>query len=95
MELVNSRGYYQRMKETMIELHELTGRMIKVITTHKWFGREKYNCQLDLICDDTKIGFKIQNKEIYILKAELESFEKANGVYYIRDSLMEIAIIPK
>ena len=83
------------MKEIIIELQELIGKMVKVITTHKWFGKEKYDCQLDIVCDDTKIGFKIQNKETYILKAELESFEKTDGVYYIRDSLMEIAIIPK
>lgn len=83
------------MRETMIELHELTGKMVKVITTHKWFGKEKYNCQFYFICDDTKIGFKVQNKGIYILKAELESFEKINGTYYIRDSLMEITIIPR
>lgn len=85
--------YKEVQKEKFISYY-LSGEMVHIITLHKWFGKEKYRYQFELIYDDIKIGFRIQNKEIYILKAELESIEKQNRVYYISDSLMKISIIP-
>ena len=85
--------YKEVQKEKFISYY-LSGKMVHIITLHKWFGKEKHRYQFELIYDDIKIGFRIQNKEIYILKAELESIEKQNRVYYISDSLMKISIIP-
>lgn len=82
------------MTQIIKELQELSGQMVKIVTLHKWFGKEKYSCQFDFIYDNMRIGFKVQNKEIYILKTELKALEKKDGMYSIGDSLMEIMVIP-
>ena len=82
------------MEKAIRELQKLNGKKVEVITMHKWFGKEKYNCQLSLITDNDKIGFKVQNSEVYILKSDLESIKEVNGTYYIKDALMEIEIAP-
>lgn len=82
------------MTQIIKELHKLSGQMVKIVTLHEWFGKEKYSCQFNFIYDNMRIGFKVQNKEIYILKTELKALEKKDGMYSIRDSLMEIMVIP-
>ena len=82
------------MEKVIRELQKLNGKKVEIITMHKWFGKERYNCQLSLVADNDKIGFKIQNSEVYILKSDLESIQEVNGTYCIKDALMEITIIP-
>ncbi len=83
------------MEKAIRELQKLNGRKVEIFTTHKWFGKARYNCQLSLVADDNKIGFKVQNSEVYILKSDLDSIKKENDTYYIKDALMEIVIVPK
>ena len=81
------------MKKLIYGLEQLVGTNVIITTTHKWFGKEKFECEFAFINDDSRIGFKISYKEIYILKKDLVSFELLNNVYYIRDALMEISIV--
>lgn len=83
------------MTKIMRKLLELMGKSVTIITTHKWFGVEKFECEFDLVNNDDRIGFKVLNKEIYLLKNEVVSAEQIDKTCYIRDSLMEIAIIYK
>lgn len=83
------------MTKIMRKLFELVGKNVTIITIHKWFGTEKFECEFDFINDNDRIGFKVLNKEIYLLKNEIVSAEQINKTCYIRDALMEIAIIHK
>jgi hypothetical protein len=80
------------MDKTIKGLQHLIGKEVEIVTIHEWFGKEKYNCKFDLILDDRRIGFKVQNSEIYVLRSDLEALEAVNGVCRIKDFLMEIII---
>ena len=83
------------MDKAIKGLQHLVGKEVEIITTHEWFGKEKYNCKFDFILDDRRIGFKVQNSEIYVLRSDLETLEKVDVGYRIKDFLMEIVIEPK
>ena len=80
------------MDKAIKGLQHLIGKEVEIVTIHEWFGKEKYNCKFDFILDDRRIGFKVQNSEIYVLKSDLEVLKEINGAYYIKDFLMEIII---
>ena len=81
------------MEKIIQKLIKLNGKSVKIVTAHKWFGVNEYQCNLSLINDDMRLGFRIANKEIYILKGELESFKEIGNSYMFNDTLMKIAII--
>lgn len=81
------------MNKFIKQLYSLNGKKIKIVTTHKWFGRDEYRCELNLINDEKRIGFKIMNSEIYLFKNEVSVFGEAGGTFYFQDDLMEIIMV--
>lgn len=75
------------------QLHKINGHEVIICTTHKWFGKQKYKCRFYLIDDINRIGFKIKNSEIYLLKSEIISFEKIGQIFCMKDSLMTVTIM--
>lgn len=80
------------MENFIKELHKLNNHEVRIITLHEWFGKQKYKCLFNLINDEKKIGFKIKNHEIFLLKTEVEFFEHTDKSFFLKDSLMFIEI---
>ena len=78
------------MDKFIKKLRSLNGKKIKIVTIHKWFGRDEYRCELNLIDNEKCIGFKLLNSEIYLLKDEVKFFWEVGGAFCFGDSLMEI-----
>ena len=81
------------MQEFVSKLCKLNGHKVTIITSHKLFGNEKYKCELCLVNDEKRMGFRILSHEIYLLKSEVKSFEYLLRTYRFRDALMEINIV--
>ena len=78
------------MDKFIKKLRRLNGKKITIVTIHKWFGRDEYICELDLIENEKHIGFKLMNSEIYLLKNEIIFFNEYKGTFCFKDNLMEI-----
>jgi hypothetical protein len=81
------------MDKFIKKLCNLNGKKIKIVTIHKWFGRDEYRCELNLINDEKRIGFRLLNSEIYLLKDEVIFFNEIGGVFCLKDDLMEIIMM--
>ena len=81
------------MNKFIKKLYNLNGKTIQIVTTHKWFGKDEYKCELNLINDERRIGFKLLDSEIYLLKDEVRFFGELGGIFCFRDNLMEIVMI--
>ena len=81
------------MNKFVKKLSNLNGKKVKIITIHKLFGRDEYRCELNLINDERRIGFKLLNSEIYLLKNEIIFFNEISGSFCFKDNLMEIVML--
>ena len=74
------------MDKFIKKLRSLNGKKIKIVTIHKWFGRDEYRCELDLIENEKHIGFKLMNSEIYLLKNEMIFDKGAEPIKWRKDN---------
>lgn len=81
------------MNKFIKKLYNLNGKKIKIVTIHKLFGRDEYRCELNLINDEKRIGFRLLNSEIYLLKDEVSFFNEIGEAFCFRDDLMEIIMV--
>ena len=74
------------------KLKKYNGEYAAIRISHKLYGTQKIETELNYFCDDKCIGFSIKNgQEIYIYKDEVKDFGIKDGIYFA-DDLMRIDI---
>lgn len=73
------------------KLREYKGEDAVISISHKLYGNQKLKCKLDYIFDEQRIGFCINQQEIYIDKNRIVDYGTKDGIYFA-DDIMEIKI---
>lgn len=73
-------------------LKEYNGKDAIVSISHKLYGLQKIQTQLDFIMDNERIGVRVKNgQEIFVYQKDLVDYGTKDGIYFA-DELMEISI---
>ena len=73
-------------------LRENNGTDVCIDISHKLYGPQKIKCELNYICNDERIGFRVKNgQEIFIYKSDIVDYNIKDGIYFA-DNIMEINI---
>ena len=73
-------------------LKKYNGESVVISTSHKLYGgNQKIKCNLNYIFDEERIGFKINEQEIFVYRNNFFNFGIEDGIY-LADDLMEIKI---
>lgn len=73
-------------------LKKYNGRDVCINTFHKLYGgKQKIKCKLNYIFDNNRIGFCINEQEIYIDRKRLTNFSVSDDICFA-DDVMEIRI---
>ena len=73
-------------------LRENKGKDAIISISHKLYGTQKIKCELDYICDNERIGFRVKNgQEIFIYRSDMVDYGVKDGIYFA-DNIMEIKI---
>lgn len=74
-------------------LRKLNGAEVKVVLEHCLFDNQRFYCrQLQTISDDERIGIIIKDREIFMYKHEVNTFEVCGNTYKISDGRLTIII---
>lgn len=78
--------------EFINELEIINGRRVRINTTHLLYGNQKIKCELCLINDDERLGFKINGQDIYMNKNEITytEFNSAGDEFCFGNNLRTI-----
>lgn len=74
------------------KLKKLNGTNVSINIEHKLYGDQSIKCALQTINDEERLGFAVNDQEIYIYKNEMCHFGEDNGLYYFADAIMKIEI---
>ena len=73
-------------------LQKYNGKDADISISHKLYGNQKVECELNCIVDDNRIGFSVKNgQEIYVFKNDIKSFLVENYILF-EDDLMSVCI---
>lgn len=80
------------MLEFANKLEKINGRRVRINTTHLLYGNQKIKCELDLINDDERLGFKVNGQDIYMNKHEITYTElnSTGDEFYFGNNLRTI-----
>lgn len=80
------------IRDFIKEMEKIEGKRVSVKTNHKLYGSQKIETNFKIIDDVSRLGFKINNQDIYIDKKELCDFGIIKGAYYFASKLMRIEL---
>ena len=71
-------------------LRQHNGEDAVISISHKLYGNQKIQGELDCVIDENRIGFRAKNgQEIYIYRNEIVNFSAAEGLWF-EDDIMRI-----
>lgn len=74
------------------ELKKIVGEHVWVHITHKLYGDQNIKCAFHLLNDEERLGFFVNEQEIYIEKNRIENVGIKENLIYFADELMCIKI---
>ena len=74
------------------ELKKINGKQVKIDIAHKLYGSQKIEYGLCVLNDKGRIGFFINEQEIYLNKRDILDYGISKGVYFWADKVMRIEI---
>lgn len=80
------------IRDFIKEIKNIEGERVSIKTAHKLYGNQKIETNFKAIDDSCRLGFKINNQDIYIEKKELCDFGITGGTYYFASKLMRIEL---
>lgn len=80
------------IKDFIEELKKLELSSVWINIGHKLYGDQNVKCAFQLINDEKRLGFLINNQEIYIEKNKICSSGIKGKLYYFADDIMCIKI---
>lgn len=73
-------------------IEELNGKRVKIEITHKLYGNQIIEYDLCVLNDEGRLGFHINEQEIYINKRDILDYGIKEGAYFWLDKIMRIEI---
>ena len=80
------------IRDFIKEIKNIEGRRVNVSIAHKLYGNQTIRCNIQILDDESRLGFHINNQDIYINKTELCDFGITKGTYYFASKLMRIEL---
>lgn len=80
------------IRDFIKEIKNIEGKRVSIKTNHKLYGSQKIETDFRIIDDASRLGFKINNQEIFIEKEGLCDFGITEGIYYFTSNLMRIEL---
>lgn len=74
------------------ELKQINGKRVKIEITHKLYGNQKIEYDLCILNDEGRLGFHINNQEIYLNKTDILNYGINKGMYFWADKIMALKI---
>lgn len=74
------------------ELNKINGKHVKIDIVHKLYGSQTIEYDLCILNDKGRLGFHINEQEIYLNKGDILDCGIIQGVYFWADKIMEIKI---
>lgn len=74
------------------ELKKINGKQVKIYIAHKLYGSQKIEYGLCVIEDEGRLGFAINEQEIYLNKRDIIDYGMIKGMYFWADKLMKVEI---
>ena len=80
------------MKDIKGILEKLNGRGAVIRISHKLFGTQEIETELDFIFDENRVGFRVGNgQEIYIYTKDIVDYGVEGSIYFA-DDVMRLEI---
>ena len=74
------------------ELNKINGKHVKIDIVHKLYGNQTIEYDLCVLNDKGRLGFYINEQEIYINKGYILDYGVTEGTYFWADKIMTIKI---
>ena len=74
------------------DLNKINGERVKINIAHKLYGNQKIEYDLLIINDEGRLGFYINEQEIYLNKGNILDYGVKSGMYFWADKLMRVEI---
>ena len=74
------------------ELKKINGKQVKIDIAHKLYGSQKIEYDLCVLEDEGRLGFFINEQEIYLNKRDILDYGVSRGVYFWADKVMRVEI---
>ncbi len=74
------------------ELNEINGKRVKIKIAHKLYGDQTIEYDLCVLNDKGRLGFRINEQEIYLDKGRILDYGMIKGVYFWADKVMKVEI---
>lgn len=74
------------------ELNKINGKHVKIDIVHKLYGNQTIEYDLCILNDKGRLGFCINEQEIYINKGCILDYGVTEGTYFWADKIMAIKI---
>lgn len=80
------------IKELIKELKKICGADVWIYTSHALYGDQNLKCAFQLLNDEERLGFLVNEHEVYIEKNKIENIGIKEDLFYFSDDLMCIKI---
>jgi hypothetical protein len=80
------------IKKLVEELKNIEGSNVKINIGHKLYGDQNLQVALQIIDDEERLGFLLNEQEIYIDKNSICNVGAKDGLWYFADKVMCIKI---
>lgn len=74
------------------ELKKINGKQVKIDIAHKLYGSQKIEYDLCVLEDEGRLGFVINEQEIYLRKRDIIDYGMIKGMYFWADKIMKVEI---
>ena len=74
------------------ELNKINGKHVKIDIVHKLYGNQTVEYDLCILNDKGRLGFYINEQEIYVNKGYILDYGIIEGMYFWTDKIMAIKI---
>lgn len=74
------------------EFKKINGKQVKINIAHKLYGSQKIEYGLCVLEDEDRLGFYINEQEIYLNKRDIVDYGMIKGMYFFADKLMRVEI---
>lgn len=80
------------LKLVVDKLKKFNGVSVFIKIKHQLYGDQSIQCAFQLINDEERLGFSVNEQEIFIYKSHICNFGRNDGSYYFADDVMRIEI---
>lgn len=80
------------IRDFIQEMKNINGCKTSIEINHKLYGKQKIKYNIQILDDESRLGFHINDQDIYIEKIKICDFGIVEGVYYFASKLMRIEL---